>query len=76
MLVVSMDHRVKPGGDEKADLALLPFLLWRRNAGLVEAVRVHHIDLAHQDVGRDLVFSAAELAERGQESEDAQRLTR
>ena len=28
----------------------------------MKALRVHDIDFAHQDVGRDLVFGAAELA--------------
>src|SRR5262249_15675316 len=76
LLVVSMDHRVKPGGDEEAGSALLPLLLRRRDACLVEALRVHDIDLAHQDVGRDLVFGAAELAKRGQQSEGIECLDR
>lgn len=46
---------------------LLPLVVRRRNAHLVEAARVHRIDLAHQDVGRDFVFGAAELSERGQQ---------
>jgi len=50
-------------------VAAVAAALRRRDARLVEALRVHHVDLAHQDVGRDLVLGAAELAERRQESQ-------
>src|SRR5437773_9024469 len=58
----------------EVDLPALP--LRRRDARLVEALRVHDVDLPHQDVGRDLVFGAAKLAEGGQQSQVVERLDR
>src|SRR5215472_12846448 len=65
------------GNDKKFGVpALLPLALRRRDARLVEAARMHDINFAHQNVGRDLVFGAAELAERGQQSEVIEGLDR
>src|SRR6516165_9393377 len=61
---------VMSGNDKKFGVpALLPLALRRRDARLVEALRMHDINFAHQNVGRDLVFGAAELAEGRQQSE-------
>ena len=38
-------------------------LIRDRNPDLVEAALVHRVGLAHEDVGRDLVLGATELAE-------------
>ena len=35
----------------------------------MEAALVHRINLAHQDVGSDLVFGSAEFSERGQQGQ-------
>src|SRR5271166_3949875 len=75
-----MDCRVKPGNNESGAYARnnlpLPLLLRRGDSRLVESLRVHHVDLAYEDVGRDLVFGAAELAQGGQQGEVIEGLDR
>src|SRR5215468_5434364 len=51
-------------------------LIRLRHPLLVEAALVHGIGLAHQDVGGDLVLSAAELAQRGEQNEIVEGLLR
>ncbi len=42
----------------------------------METALVHGIDLAHQDVGGDLVLGPAEFSERGQEGQIVERFDR
>ena len=64
------------GQDRSRSKVATPLPLRRRDARLMEALCVHDIDLAHQDVSRDLILGAAELTEGGQESEVVERLDR
>src|SRR5580704_12030288 len=48
----------------------------RWDAHLVEAPLDHFVDLAHQDVSRDLVLGAPELSERREQSEVIEGLDR
>jgi hypothetical protein len=57
-------------------LPRLPLVVRRRDPHLVESGRVHRVGLAHQDVGRDLVFGAPELSERGKQCKVVERLDR